>query len=241
MTNRLQAEDGFTMIEVLVAVAILAIGILGLVGSIDSSRSLGNTAEHEDVASQVAQQDLNGLLTLPYNSLAVTAQPPNSGGATSANQQWNSVWPNAVPTPGATAQPCAGTGFDESKPTNETSSTCLITGGSVAPTSDVSVPATVSGGTVVRVRLFRYITWVNDVACGTACRNASGSLGDYRRVSVAAQVILPSGAVPTVSGTGPKNPIVVSGIKSDPTLTTTASGANVTGNTSPCLSVGAVC
>src|SRR3954447_14469599 len=258
MTDRARNEDGFTLIEVLVAITILAVGVFALVTSVDASRRLGDVSEHENVASAVADRELHSLLTVPYNSLALNATPLSSG--TADDQRWNAIYngtyvtPNVNPVvpnpPGGSSNSCSGPTV-ETRPNNENSPACLascptgstvdgackIVPGTVAPYASISVPA--GTGSLVRVKVFRYITWVNDVPCGSSCPNVpTGAKGDYKRVTVATQVVNPNtGGAPTVSGQGPARPIVVSAIRADPQRT----AGNLGGNGSPCTIAGVVC
>jgi hypothetical protein len=93
--------------------------------------------------------------------------------------------------------------------------------GRLAPVSTVSVPS--ASGTVLRMKIYRYVTWVNDLACGVNCPNPvlTGYKGDYKRVTIA---VLPVGrSVSNTTGRassqpfgGPTRPIVVSAIRNDP-------------------------
>ena len=255
MRSRLQHEEGFTLIELLVAGAILVIGVFALVTAVDASRKLGDISEHENTAAAVASRDLHSLLTVPYNTLALSATPLASGTADDA--KWVAIYngtnvtpsvPPIVPSP-AGGNSCSGT-IVETLPNNENSTSCLVscpTGtsiggacpvvpGQVAPYTTVNVPA--GSGTTLRVKVFRYITWVNDVPCGTTCPNLpAGAKGDYKRVTVAAQIVRPNGSAPTQGGGGPVRPVVVSAIRSDPQRT----AGNVGGNASPCSIPGLSC
>jgi prepilin-type N-terminal cleavage/methylation domain-containing protein len=259
MNVKLQAEDGFTLIELLVSIVILATGIFALVSSVNASRQLGNVSEHQNVASAVADRELNALLTMPFNALALSATPLTSGSADDAT--WNAIYNGTnvspstgpiVPNPQAgSANDCSGA-IIETLPNNENSSSCLVscpTGttitaggcpivpGKVAPYISVLVPA--GSGTSVRLKVFRYITWVNDVACGSSCPNApAGAKGDYKRITVAAQIVQPNtGSAPTQLGLGPARPIIVSAIRTDPQR----SASNVPGNGTPCRIAGIDC
>ena len=255
MIPRVQREDGFTLIELLVAATILVIGIFALVTAVDASRKLGDVSEHENTASAVASRDLNSLLTVPYNSLALTTTPPTGG--TADDVKWNAIYngtnvtpnvPPIVPSP-SSSNSCSGA-IVETLPNNENSTACLVscpTGttvggacpivpGAVAPYASVSVPS--GSGTSVRVKVFRYVTWVNDVPCATSCPNLpAGAKGDYKRVTVAAQFVLPNGSAPRQGGGGPVRPVVVSAIRPDPQR----AAGNVGGNASPCSIPGLAC
>jgi prepilin-type N-terminal cleavage/methylation domain-containing protein len=233
--NRVHREQGgFTLIELLVSIVILVGGIFGLVAAVDSSRGLGNVAEHEDVASQVADRELDTALAFPYSSLSLSSVPLATGTPANDNDQWRALWQANVP---ATGQACTTAGtYNQAGSNKETDASCVVSasGAPVAPFSSVTVP-TASGG-IVKLKIFRVITWVNDLACGSACPNGgpTTTLGDYKRITIGVQVIsTATGAAPTRFGEGPAKPVVVSAIKSDPSL----QKGNAAGNTSPCVLV----
>jgi prepilin-type N-terminal cleavage/methylation domain-containing protein len=258
MNSRLHSEDGFTLIELLIAATILVIGIFALVASVDGARRLGDVAEHQKVASAVADRELHSLVTMPYNFLALSSTPLASG--TSDDASWNAIFngtnvtPNTgaiVPHPSAASSNNCSSPVVETLPNNENSTACLVscpTGttvggacpvvpGKVAPYVSVSVPA--GSGTTVRIKVFRYVTWVNDVACNSSCPNLpTGAKGDYKRVTIAAQVVEPTtGTAPTDFGHGPTRPVIVSAIRTDPQR----SAGNVNGNGNPCGIAGLGC
>jgi hypothetical protein len=94
--------------------------------------------------------------------------------------------------------------------------------GTLAPVSTLSVPTTT--GTARMVKIYRFVTWVNDLACGANCPNpaASAYKGDYKRVTIAVLPVVgataTSGAASTQSLGGQTRPVVVSAIRNDPTL-----------------------
>ena len=54
--RRLANEDGFTLFELLIAMAITAVGLMALVSSFDHSRELVSVAEKTEVASHQAER-----------------------------------------------------------------------------------------------------------------------------------------------------------------------------------------
>jgi len=64
------AEDGFTLIEVLVASVILAVALFSLLTTFDYARSETAGSEQAAQAIRVGEQELERLLAVPYNSLA---------------------------------------------------------------------------------------------------------------------------------------------------------------------------
>jgi prepilin-type N-terminal cleavage/methylation domain-containing protein len=254
--KRLSGESGFTLIELLVAATILVIGIFGLVTSVNTSHKLSDVSEHETVASQVADRELDLARTIPYLAVALSTDIPASGGTATADAtRWNAWLTSGIlPHPG-TAFACTSASSSNNNPAlpnDEQTPGCIVSCqtapsagcpavGKLAPVSTVSVP-TVSG-TLQKLKIYRYVTWVNDLACGQSCPNPSGNgyRGDYKRVTIAVLPVLgatsTSGVAATASINGPRQPVVVSAIRNDPTLGT----GNASGGASPCGVGGVEC
>jgi Tfp pilus assembly protein PilV len=249
LRTRLAGEAGFTLIELMVAALILIIGIFGLITSVDSSRKLSDVSEREAIAGQVADRELERATTLPYDSIALsTTAPSNSGATADDNVRWNvyltssSLLPQ--PSGGANCASASAATAASTSPNNET--TCIVacptaatTGcsavGMVPAITNVSVPT--ASGTRVALKVYRYVTWVNDTACGAGCPNLAKSAfrGDYKRVTIAVQPVQRSvssstGLPGAAAIDGPRQPIIVSAVKPDPSL----GPNNNSGNVSPC-------
>jgi prepilin-type N-terminal cleavage/methylation domain-containing protein len=65
----LAREDGFTIFELLMAITVLAVGLMALVSSFDHSRELVSTAEKTEVASHRAERELERILSRPYSDV----------------------------------------------------------------------------------------------------------------------------------------------------------------------------
>jgi prepilin-type N-terminal cleavage/methylation domain-containing protein len=76
--RRLANEDGFTLFELLIAMAITAVGLMALVSSFDHSRELVSVAEKTEVASHQAERAMERVLALPYAQVAHVAAPVNN-------------------------------------------------------------------------------------------------------------------------------------------------------------------
>ncbi|HEV3376874.1 MAG TPA: prepilin-type N-terminal cleavage/methylation domain-containing protein [Thermoleophilaceae bacterium] len=74
----LARDDGFTLIELMVAIMVLAVGLIALVTSFDHSRDLVSVAEKTEVASHRAEQELERILSLPYDTVAHASTPASS-------------------------------------------------------------------------------------------------------------------------------------------------------------------
>lgn len=75
---RLLAEDGFTLVELLAAVLILTVGLLGLIGAFDSARKLNLLSERRTSMAHRAQLEIERLQAEPYEKLAMTSAPTHS-------------------------------------------------------------------------------------------------------------------------------------------------------------------
>ena len=73
--STLRAEDGFSLIELLAALTILLIGILGVAASLDRTRDVVTTAEVRETAVHRAQRELERVRALPWAQLGLNAMP----------------------------------------------------------------------------------------------------------------------------------------------------------------------
>jgi prepilin-type N-terminal cleavage/methylation domain-containing protein len=71
--SRLDSEAGFTLIEVLVAAIVLAVGITGLFALIDSSVKASFSTRAREGATSLARQILEDAHTLPYSQMTPTS------------------------------------------------------------------------------------------------------------------------------------------------------------------------
>jgi prepilin-type N-terminal cleavage/methylation domain-containing protein len=71
-------EDGFTLVEVLVATVVLAVGIAGTITVFVSSKKLTLAAERHEVAVTQAQREMETLQNMSYSQLGMTAWPSTS-------------------------------------------------------------------------------------------------------------------------------------------------------------------
>ena len=78
MPQALGGEDGFTLLELLVAITLFAVGLIALVTSFDHSRDLVSVAEKTEVASHRAERELERIASLPYASVAHSSTPGSS-------------------------------------------------------------------------------------------------------------------------------------------------------------------
>jgi prepilin-type N-terminal cleavage/methylation domain-containing protein len=186
MRGALAREDGFTLIELMVAIMVLAVGLIALVTSFDHSRDLVSVAEKTEVASHRAEQELERILSLPYASVAHATTPASSG---------DSADPASFVS-GSSYQ------YDQGATGPQSETLAVATGG--------SIPAAVATWTDSETRLTgqiqSFITWTGDY-CTAADRTRCA-----KRVTVAVTVggprplrrpVLISTVMTSPMGTGP--------------------------------------
>jgi prepilin-type N-terminal cleavage/methylation domain-containing protein len=204
-------QDGFTLIETLVAMVILVTGLLATFTALNSSSHLTLTTQREQVAMTVAEQQMEQLRAISYSSIEMSSTPShtsdgNATGDNSGNPTNPNYWVNS-------------SGSNLLIPTNfnkETSGTLsgvsslgepFVTGGTITPTTTVS-----SGGYTATV--YRYVTWMDDGCVTTALCTLWSATQDAlhsetgKRITIA--VLLSSG------GNGVSKPVWLTTDVADP-------------------------
>src|SRR5918992_3761718 len=74
----LAAEDGFTLIELMIASLIMVVGLLALVSGLDHSRELVTRSEKVEVATHQAERAVERILAMRYDEVALTTAPSDS-------------------------------------------------------------------------------------------------------------------------------------------------------------------
>jgi Tfp pilus assembly protein PilV len=200
-----RGQEGFTVIEVLVAVLVLTVGMITLLSAFDPARRLGTQAEERQAVSARADRELQRVQSLPWAQIALKATPTVNAGATAKD-----------PTFYISNGPCVGTGptstpcyqWDWSTATSKEALVIDTTNGDAAANPQPwSTTITAATGSPTRLtgNIYHYVTWANDTECTAA---ACGGTSDYKRVTVA------------VSVTGLKTPVEVSALVTNPTAGT---------------------
>ena len=78
LAARLREEEGFTLMELLVTIVLVAVGMIAMISAFDSSRALTSTSEETETATHQAQREMERILSLPYDSIALTSVPTTS-------------------------------------------------------------------------------------------------------------------------------------------------------------------
>ncbi|MDQ3740567.1 MAG: prepilin-type N-terminal cleavage/methylation domain-containing protein [Actinomycetota bacterium] len=69
-TSRVRDESGMTIIELMVAAVICALGIMATIGVMDTSRQTAVKSEWRDVMAHQGERELERLMELPWANLA---------------------------------------------------------------------------------------------------------------------------------------------------------------------------
>ncbi|MEK6577268.1 MAG: prepilin-type N-terminal cleavage/methylation domain-containing protein [Nitrospirota bacterium] len=83
MLNRIRDQKGFTLLEMLVAGTILAVGLLGIASMMVSAMQGNNYARRVSIATNLAQQKIEEMKNIPFENLYAT-DPNNSNKSSNA-------------------------------------------------------------------------------------------------------------------------------------------------------------
>jgi prepilin-type N-terminal cleavage/methylation domain-containing protein len=181
VTTQRAGERGFTIIEVMIAVLVLVVGLVGTLQAFISADDGNMATQQAQALSTAAEQQLEQLRAMTYNSLALSSLPTGTGdgngtGDTSGDPSDPDYWVsgsylkianNFAQEAGGLLSTVAATGE------------ALISGGSVSPGP---VTVTSDGYTVT---IYRYISWVVD-SCVLGSVNLCPGAEDAKRITVAA-------------------------------------------------------
>jgi prepilin-type N-terminal cleavage/methylation domain-containing protein len=129
--SALAREDGFTMFELLMAITVLAVGLVALVSSFDHSRNLVSVAEKTEVASHRAERELERILSMSYASVAHPSTPassPDSASPASYVSGGNYQYDQGSTGPQSEALAVDGAGLISASPSTWTDSETRLTG-----------------------------------------------------------------------------------------------------------------
>jgi prepilin-type N-terminal cleavage/methylation domain-containing protein len=185
----LQAQDGFSLIEVLMAAVVIAIGILGLVGSFDSARKLTLLSERRTAMAHRGQLELERLQTYPYAQLAMVTAPTHSAEKTNPDYYVNYNSPLKCSTANCFAWNTEKTGEEEALVLATKETECASTSEkecgvvSASPTGrkcSEKVGACEWSDGLVEGKVYDFVTWHSDGKCGEKCPAKE----NYKRLTV---------------------------------------------------------
>ena len=190
MTARIRGEDGFSLIELLIAMALTAVGVAATLGVFGAAGRTTVISQNTEVGAQQAQAELDRLSKLKYGELALTSTPVASADVKNPNYRVSGT--NFNVRSGLT-EPLVTTPGDEATAKVDPGPTTFAVG---------------QGGSTITGRVYRYVTWRDENCPATICDGAENT----KRVIVAV-------SLDPVANTVQRNPLWFSTVISDPAAT----------------------
>jgi prepilin-type N-terminal cleavage/methylation domain-containing protein len=176
MRARFSKQEGFTIVEVLVAIFIISIAAMVTFGLMTTATRHAQRAKANQVAVEFAEQELERLRSEPDENLAMTGIPGPSTDSNNPNYRISNVEFALKRQPlGEYGELVHNGGKVEGEGTSEE-------GGFIAAGDVVPVENFASGD--VEGKVYRYVVWRNDEACGASCPTEQ----DYKQIVVAVRV-----------------------------------------------------
>src|SRR5947209_4066678 len=152
-------QGGFMLIEILVAVTILSVGILGLGLTLDTSRKLSLVSERHATMTHVAQREIESVEGLAYSQVG-EAQAPGPHSTNPANPDYYLV-DGSPPS------------YQWDRSGSSAEQVDVDPAGQVTPVKPWS-----EGG--MSGQVYEFVTWAKDPKCAPGCPAAQ----DYKRITV---------------------------------------------------------
>jgi prepilin-type N-terminal cleavage/methylation domain-containing protein len=204
MKARMQKEQGFTLVELLIAMALTAIGVAATLGVFGASGRTTVISQNSEVGAQQAQAELDRLSKLKYGELALTSAPVGSTNPKNPNYR------------------VSGVNFNVRSGLTEP----MVTDPGEGATAKVDPgPTTFSvgqNGSTITGKIYRYVTWRDENCPTNICDGAQNT----KRVLVAV-------SLDPIANSTQRAPIWFSTLIADPSAAppgyTGTSGGNSTG------------
>jgi prepilin-type N-terminal cleavage/methylation domain-containing protein len=176
MRSKFSEESGFTIVEVLVAIFIVSMAAMVTFGLMTDATRNVERAKANQIAVEFAEQELERLRSEPDERLAMTEVPGRASSRFNPNYRLRGKEFALSREPLGEYENLVYVGGEiEGVGTSETGG--FITKGSVVPSEKFE-----SGN--VKGRIYRYVVWRNDAACGSACPTQQ----DYKQIVVAVRI-----------------------------------------------------
>ncbi|MEA2161488.1 MAG: hypothetical protein QOD66_3868 [Solirubrobacteraceae bacterium] len=216
-------QDGFTIIEVLVATMIMIVGVLTAMQALDASRKLTLVAERQTTIAHRAQLELERVKSLPYNQIGLSGTSASWSSTAGDYTYVGSSGASCPASPAGSAptyQPDHSTGGSAATESLVIKGCSYTLGGTSTPfTTGTVAPVTAWTDGTLSGNVYDFVTWTSDPTCSQTTTSGSicATSNDYKRVTI---VVTMNGA------THPSNPAVVAGFVANPSDAPTGAPAN---------------
>jgi Tfp pilus assembly protein PilV len=196
-SSLLSTQDGFIIVEVLLAAVVLAVGVLGMVGAFDSARKLTLLSERRTAMAHRAQLEIERLQTYPYGQLAMIKAPTHVAEKTNPDYYVNYNSPVKCSTANCFAWDTTKTGEEEALVVAAKETECASTSekecgvASSSPTGrkcSEKVGACEWADGLVEGKVYDFVTWHTDGKCGEKCPAKE----NYKRLTVVVTAKVPT-------------------------------------------------
>lgn len=203
--TRLQQQNGFTLVEVIMASVVLTVGILGLIATFDGARKLTLVAERRSAAAHRAQWEMEKLQAESYAQMAMISAPAHSSETLNPDYYVNYNSPvkctsegggcYAANTEKLTEEEAIVYAAKECKTSSEEN--CGLVSGSASGksclTNAIGSCEWKDGNTSGYV--YDFVTWHSDTVCSKEEKGKKiCSTKSDKRLTVVSTVIMPSGS-----------------------------------------------
>jgi prepilin-type N-terminal cleavage/methylation domain-containing protein len=210
MTARIGDERGFTLVELLIAMALTAVGVAATLGVFGAAGRTTVISQNTEVGAQQAQAELDRLSKLKYGELTLTSTPVTSTNVKNPNYR------------------VSGSNFNVRSGLTEALVTTAGDGATAKVDPGPTTFAVGQNGSTITGKVYRYVTWRDENCPATICDGTQNT----KRVIVAV-------SLDPVANTVQRNPLWFSTVISDPsaappgyTGTAGGSGSGTGGSTS---------
>src|SRR4051794_22501940 len=190
------AEAGFTVIEVVVAVLLLAIGALALLGLVDSTSRSNYRAQQSQVVSDRLQQEMEAIKQLPYAQVSLTAVPAPSSDPANPNSRVSGAQFNVDRTGAASNWNLVYNGGHS----NETGGTLPTCSADPANCGKVDPGPTQFQSGNIKGQIYRYVVWEPQAGCSNCAHKASSDSYNGQQVEWFKHVVVAITLNQTASG-----------------------------------------
>jgi len=178
------------MVEVLAAVLVLTVGIIGLIGAFDSARKLTLLSERRTSMAHRAQLEIERLQAIPYSELSMSSTPTHSAETTNPDYYVKEGSPTEYQYGAVSTEAELLAVAKSGECTSMVKTECGVI--STSPTGrecSQKVGACEWKDGLISGNVYDFVTWHTDKNCGAKCPTQE----NYKRLTVVVTVKVPSG------------------------------------------------